>query len=178
MMTADPDDRSTDPSAPLLDRHERLTVGIVVDRRKAKSPWADYVWQPVEALLNVPPLAPWSVMRESEEVTRFFAGPFTMELIPRETISYRENLLSERPGIYVVLRPDPAARHGMRLEFVTPSPSDAEAYLAGGEDVIDRVPMPQPVQDWLAAYVEAYHVEETFKKRRRGRDKPGARRLS
>lgn len=179
MTMAEPDESpASDAAPPALDRHEKLTVGVVVERRKAKSPWADFVWQPVEALLIVPPLAPWAVMREDADVTRFYAGEFTMELHPRETVSYRENLVSERPGIYVVLRADASAPHGVRLEFVTPSPADAEAYLAGGQDIVDRVPMPQPVYDWLAAYIAAYHVEEKFGKRRRGRDKPGARRLT
>lgn len=180
-MMAEPDDAPADDAAsapPPLDRHEKLTVGVVVERRKAKSPWADFVWQPVEALTIVPPLAPWTVMRDSEGVTRFYAGDFTMELHPRETISYRANLVSEKPSIYVVLRADAGAPHGWRLELVTPSPADAEAYLEGAADIVDKVPMPPEVMAWLETYVEAFHVEQQFRKRRRGRDKPGARQVS
>lgn len=179
MTMAEPDDSpSSDAPPPPLDRHERLTVGVIVERRKAKSAWADYVWQPVEALLIVPPLAPWTVMREDENVTRFFAGSFTMELYPRETISYQANLISEKPSIYVVLRGDAAAPQGWRLELVTPSPADAEAYMEGGADIVDKVPMPDEIAAWLEAYVATFHVEQEFRKRRRGRDKPGARKLS
>jgi hypothetical protein len=151
------------------DRHPTLTVGVIVERRKAKSPWQDYVWQPVEVVALLPPMAPWTVMREDETTTRLYAGPFTMELYPRETVSYRANLMAERPGIYVVLRSDPAAPFGVRLELVTASPADAEAYLQAGEDIVDKVPMLDFMKDWLADYIAVFHVEEQFHKRRRDR---------
>jgi len=162
----------TTPDRPALDRHERLTVGVIVERRKAKSVWQDYVWQPVEVVTVIPPLAPWSVMREEGGTTRFFAGSFCMELFPNETVSYRMNLADERPGIYVVLREDAAAPLGMALVLASPSPADAEAFMEGGQAVVDKVPMSEEVAAWLAAYVETFHVEESFKKRKRGRDKP------
>lgn len=179
MTVAEPNDRAESGAAgEPLDRHETLTVGVIVERRKAKSAWADFVWQPVEAVTLMPPLAAWSVMRESDGVTRFFAGPFTMELHPKETIAYRANLISEHPSIYVVLRADSDAPHGWRLELVTPSPADAEAYMEGGADIVDKVPMPEEVAAWLSAYVDTFHVEEEFRKRRRGRDKPSGRRIT
>jgi hypothetical protein len=165
---------SDEPTPPPLDRHETLTVGVIVERRKAKSAWQDYVWQPVEVVMVVPPLAPWSVMREEGGTARFFAGAFTMELFPNETVSYRMNLIDERPGIYVVLREDSASPLGMALVLVSPSPADAEAYMEGGQAVVDKVPMPEGVAAWLAAYVETFHVDEQFRKRKRGRDKPKA----
>ena len=163
---------SDEPTSAAPDRHETLTVGVIVERRKTKSAWQDHVWQPVEVVTVIPPLAPWSVMREEGGTTRFFAGPFTMELHPRETVAYRMNLVDERPGIYIVLREDAAAPHGMALILASPSPADAEAYMEGGQAVVDKVPMPQGVAEWLAAYVETFHVEEQFRKRKRGRDKP------
>lgn len=157
---------------PTLDRHEKLTVGVIVERRKAKSAWQDYVWQPVEVVTVIPPLAPWTVMREEGGATRFFAGRFTMELFPRETVTYRMNLVDQCPGIYVVLREDAAAPHGMALVLASPSPAEAEAYLEGGMAVMDKVPMDDDVRAWLEEYVETFHVEEQFRKRKRGRDKP------
>lgn len=163
---------SDEPEAPPIDRHETLTVGVIVERRKAKSVWQDYVWQPVEVVTLIPPLEPWSVMREEGGATRFFAGVFTMELFTNETVSYRMNLVAERPGIYVVLREDSSAPHGMAVALVSPSPADAEAYMEGGQAVVERVPMLPEVALWLDAYVAAFHVEEQFRKRKRGRDKP------
>jgi hypothetical protein len=71
-----------------------------------------------------------------------------------------------------VLREDAAASQGMALVLASPSPADAEGYMEGAQAVVDKVPMPQGVSEWLAAYVETFHVEEQFRKRKRGRDKP------
>ncbi len=160
------------PSPVGPDRHETLTVGVIVERRKGRTAWQDFVWQPVEVVTVLPPLAPWSVMCEEGGTTRFFAGAFTMELHPRETVTYRMNLIDERPGIYVVLREDASAPHGMTLVLASPSPAEAEAYMEGGMAVIDKVPLPEEIALWLDAYVAAFHVEEPFRKRQRGRDKP------
>ncbi len=46
-------------AAPLL----RIPVGVVVERRKAFSPWADFIWRPVAVLEGVPDAAPWTVTR-------------------------------------------------------------------------------------------------------------------
>lgn len=155
-----------------LDRHETLEVGVIVERRKAKTMWADFVWQPVEVVVPPPPLEPWSVMREEGGTTRFFAGRFTMELHPRETVSYKMNLDSGEPSIYIVLREDAGAPRGVRLELASPSPAEAEAYMEGGMATVDKVPMDEDITAWLAAYMDAFHVEEQFRKRKRGRDKP------
>jgi hypothetical protein len=162
---------SDEPASPSLDRHETLTVGVIVERRKARTQWQDFVWQPVEVVTLVPPLEPWSVMREEGTTTRFFAGSFTMELHPRETISYKMNLDSEAPSMYVVLREEASAPQGVALILASPSPAEAEAYMDGSATV-DKVPMDDEVTAWLAAYVETFHVEEQFRKRKRGRDKP------
>lgn len=163
---------SDEPVTPALDRHETLTVGVIVERRKAKNPWQDFVWQPVEVVVPPPPLAAWTRMREEGTTVRFFAGPFTMELHPRETVSYKMNLDSGQPCIYVVLREDSAAPQGVRLELASPSPAEAEAYMEGGMATVDKVPMDDDITAWLAAYMAAFHVEEQFRKRKRGRDKP------
>jgi hypothetical protein len=154
---------------PSLDRHEKMTVGVVVERRKLNNPWQDYAWRPIEVVPGAPATAPWTVMRDEGTSLLLFAGTFTMELHPRDTMSYRTNL-ELGASIYVVLRPDSGQPYGLRIEMVTPSPYDAEAYMEGGTDVVDKVPMPEVIVGWLVDYVAAFHVEEEFKKRRR--DKP------
>jgi hypothetical protein len=160
---------SPPPAGSSLDRHEKMTVGVVVERSKSNNRWQDYSWRSVEVVLGAPETAPWTVMREEGGTTLYFAGTFTMELHPRETPSYRTNL-DLGPHVYVVLRPDSTQPAGLRLEHVTPSPYEAEAYIESGADIVDKVPMPEVVSAWLVDYVAAFHVEEPFRKRQR--DKP------
>lgn len=159
-----PDPRPGEP--PELARHERMPVGVFVERRKAVSAWADFVWRPVAVVAGSPALAPWTVACREGDTVRYFAGVFEMELFPRETANYRTNLSMPDPSVYVVVQSDATAPQGLALRFVTVSPSEAEAYMDGAH-IVERVPMPEAVGLWLADYVAAYHVEEKFQKRKR-----------
>ena len=62
----------------------------------------------------------------------------------------------------------------MVLKLVTADPGEAEGLTQPGTDVIETVPMPREVQERLAAFVEAHHVERPFVKRKRDRAAPEA----
>jgi hypothetical protein len=154
-------------AAPLA-RDAKSAVGVVVERRKGATPWQDHMWLPVGVVVGSALREPWSMMHEGPDATQFFAGEHEIELNPRETGNYQVNLAAEQPAVYVVLRfEDGAAPLGVRIQLVTVSPAEAQGYLEGGADVVEPVPMPEPVAVWLSAYVAAYHVEEPFRKRQR-----------
>lgn len=161
-----PDPQDTEATPPLA-RDERLPVGVIVERRKASNPWDDFVWRAVAIVPGAAPQAPWSVMREEPDATQFFAGTFVLELHPRETGLYRENLQGRSPSAYVVLvRDEKAEPHGLVVRHVTVSPGDAEAYM-DGESAVEVVPLPDIVRAWLEDYIAAFHVEQAFRKRQR-----------
>lgn len=167
MSVPDPSERQDGADDPALTRYERLPVGVIVERRKAGNPWDDFIWRAVAIVPGAAPQPPWSVVREEPGAIRYFAGTFELELHPRETALYRENLLGRAPAAYVVLMPDPAADpHGLMIRHVTLSPGDAEAYM-DAESTVEAVPMPDVVRAWLEDYVAAFHVEQEFRKRKR-----------
>lgn len=43
-----------------------IGVAVVVERRKAKSQWLDFVWRPVAVLAGIPAAEPWTALRASE----------------------------------------------------------------------------------------------------------------
>jgi hypothetical protein len=164
-MTSPETDRP-DAAQPLA-RDERLPVGVIVERRKARNPWEDFVWRAVAIVPGAAAQTPWSVVREEPEATQFFAGTFMLELHPRETGLYRENLNGRVPSAYVVLMRDGKAEpQGLVVRHVTVSPGDAEAYMDPASSV-DAVPLPDVVVAWLADYIAAFHVEQEFRKRQR-----------
>ena len=85
--------------APLL----RIPVGVVVERRKATSPWADVLWRPVAVLGGLPDAAPWTSLALDGEAETFYAGVAEIELHRSETDNYRRNLASGAPAIWVAL---------------------------------------------------------------------------
>src|SRR6185312_4557438 len=86
--------------APLL----RIPVGVVVQRRKASSPWADVIWRPVAVLSGLPDAAPWTPLAIDGEAATFSAAEAEIELYRTEADNYRRNLASAPPAIWVALQ--------------------------------------------------------------------------
>jgi hypothetical protein len=152
---------------------QTLEIGVIVERRRLSNPWAEHAWMPITVLTGAPAAAPWTVLDETPDVTRFYAGAFLLELFSTDTESYRDNMRSTQPSLWVSLRPsdDPP---GVHLRLVTANPSEAEALTEPGTDIIEAVAMPPAIRAWLAAFVEAHHVERPFVKRKRDRADPEA----
>ena len=152
---------------------ESVEVGVIVERRVLKNPWADHAWMPVAVLTGAPAAAPWTVLNRTAEVTRFYAGAMELEFFESDTAMYRDNLRSGRPSLWVSLRPTSSAP-GVALQLVTADPSEGESLTEPGTDIIEAVPMPDDLQRRLAAFVEAHHIERPFIKRKRDRASPEA----
>ena len=152
---------------------EEIEVGVIVERRVLASRWADHAWMPVAVLAGAPAAAPWTVLAETPEARRFYAGAWRLVFFASETSMYRDNLRSGRPSLWVSLR-SAATPPGVVLRLVTADPSEAEALTEPGTDIIEPVAMPLEIQHSLGAFVEAHHIERPFVKRKRDRSDPEA----
>ena len=151
----------------------KFTVGVVVERSKSASQWADYYWKPIGVLPGAPETPPWTKLTDDGERVSFYAGSAEVELYRTETANYRDNLRAETPLLWVILRPvegDPP----YELGAVTADPAEGEAMTEAGANMVDTVPMPQPMREAIAAFVAEHHVEEVFVKRKRDRANPEA----
>ncbi len=155
-------------AAPPLAKDATFPVGLFVRSSPPKTQWGETQWTPHSVVAGGAALEPWSKVREDGDGTIWFAGNRTLELFVAETVMYKMNLEQREPGIYAVLRRDPAAPPpGIALVHVTASPGEAEAYSVDGEHIVARVALPDAIGQLLADYIAAYHVEQTFKKRKR-----------
>jgi len=151
----------------------RMPVGVVVERQAVDHPWIDHRWKPVAVLPGDPVARPWTVIGESEGVTRYHAGTAWLGLFRLETETYKYNLESAQPAVYVILRrvDEPP---GIVLLAATVCPGEAHAHADTGDDLVEALPMPEPVASWLAEFVAAHHVEREHYKRKRDRADPEA----
>jgi hypothetical protein len=154
----------------------RIVVGVVVERRKAKSPWLDFVWRPVSVLVGTPSAAPWTRISEESDATTFYAGEATIELHRTETANYRQNLFLATPALWVVLRPTLAnsASPAFELLTVTADPAEGEALTDAGNDLVETVPMSAAIMETIDSFITEHHVERPFNKRQRDRAEPRA----
>jgi hypothetical protein len=150
-----------------------MVVGVVVERRKADSPWIDFLWRPVGILPDAPDMAEWSVLREEGETVLFYAGSRTIEFHRSETARYRDNLATGSPMLWVVLSPT-EAEWPYALAAVTADPAEGEVFTEAGANLVETVAMPDVVREAVEAFVSDHHVEREFVKRKRDRANPEA----
>jgi hypothetical protein len=151
----------------------RIPVGVVVERRKADSPWLDFVWRGIGVLPDEPEMTPWTVIREQEGTTLFYAGSATVDLYRSETARYRENLATGAPNIWIVLTPSEGV-WPYAVAAVTADPAEGEAFTEAGANLVEAVPMPEALHQAIEDFIAEHHVETEFVKRERQRADPEA----
>ena len=162
---------------------ESLPLGIVLERRRIDHPWKDFDWRPVTVIPGAPACDPegeWRVLGEGEDWIHYHGGTLILELFRRETEGYKVNLSNDPPRVFVVLRSgeDMGGAHDVVPFLITACPYEAQDYLDSGEDIIEGVPMPGVVLDWVHDFVDKHHVAQPFRKRKRERLDPDKVRFS
>lgn len=156
-----------------VDPQLRIPVGIVVERQKASSIWADFLWRPVAVLAGVPDTPVWTRLSEDGDRATFYAGAADIELHRSESANYQRNLESGEPAIWVALQPTDG-EPPYRLGAVTADPAEGESFTEAGQAIVEAVPMCAPVLDAIADFVAAHPVQAHFEKRQRDRADPEA----
>lgn len=144
----------------------RIPVGVVVERRKAESPWIDFVWRGTGVLPDEPELTPWTVIREQQGTTLFYAGSATVDLYRSESARYRDNLATGVPSVWIVLTPSEGA-WPYAVSTVTADPAEGEAFTEAGANLVEAVPMPEVLHETIENFIAGHHVETEFVKRER-----------
>lgn len=151
----------------------RIPVGIVVERRRADSPWVDFIWRSAAVLPDEPETVPWTILREEDGMTLFYAGSATLDLYVSETARYRDNIASGMPSIWVVLSPSEGPWPYV-IAAATADPAEGEGFTEAADNLVEAVPMPEAVREMIESFIAEHHVEREFVKRERRRADPEA----
>ncbi len=154
-------------TAPLI----RIPVGVVVERRKAISPWADLVWRPVAVLPGLPDALPWTPLAQDADAVTYYAGPAEIALYRTEADNYRRNLESGAPAVWVALQAT-GGEPPFEIAGVTADPAEGEALTEPGQAIVEAVAMPDSVCDAIAAFIAQHPAAPRFTKRKRDRADP------
>jgi Protein of unknown function (DUF3305) len=145
-----------------------IPLGIVIRRSPGVTRWAKWVWQAVGVLPGAGP-ADWLELRRTGDVIDYHATTVDLELFRSDAEAYLSGLSTRQPSIYVVMRQttDPDAAQEVEVLLATASPFEAQDYADSGEEIIEKVAMPEGLADWIRAFVDQHYHEEKFIKRRR-----------
>jgi hypothetical protein len=127
--------------------------------------WAKHIWKAV-AVLPGATNASWKEMRREGDAVEYHAATVNLELHRTDTDAYLSGLSARDPAIYVVMR---AALDDNPLDVVlaTASPYEAQDYADTGEELVEKVSMPEGLIAFIRDFVEMHHEDEVFIKRRR-----------
>ncbi len=146
-----------------------MALGIVVRRVPGVTRWVDYVWKAVAVLPGAGP-AHWKELRRVGDAVEYHAATVHLELFRTDTEAYLQGLSTKNPAIYVVMR-DSDGLDPLDVVMATASPFEAQDYADTGEELVEKVPMPEGLVAWVRDYVEAHHEDQVFVKRRRDKER-------
>tara|TARA_R110002094_G_scaffold183395_3_gene160804 strand:+ start:1433 stop:2020 length:588 start_codon:yes stop_codon:yes gene_type:complete len=144
-----------------------IPLGIVIRRVPGVTRWVSHVWKAV-AVLPGAGEASWKELRRDGEAVEYHAATLPLELFRTDTEAYLHGLSAKVPAIYVVMR-EGENDEPLDMVLATASPYEAQDYADTGEELVEKVPMPEGLAAWIRDYVELHHEDEVFVKRRRNK---------
>ncbi|MBP0484749.1 DUF3305 domain-containing protein [Sagittula salina] len=143
-----------------------MPVGVVLRRTPGVTRWVRHAWTAAAVLPGAGP-AEWKEMRREGDAVEYHAATPVLELHGAETEAYLATLASELPSLYVVLRRTGVEEPPFEVLRITASPYEAQDFTDSGEEQVEKVPMPHGLVAWVRDFVEEFHQEEAFIKRKR-----------
>lgn len=146
-----------------------LPVAVVVERKDSANPWISETWRAIEVVID-PPLGPgWVELRRGVGFEHILVAAPELELHRSDLASYRYNLGGAEPLVFAVLRKDPDGPHPVRVSLVTAAPDEAQKRSESGDDLVEGLPMPVAVRDWVRRFCACHPPDEPMRKRKRDR---------
>ncbi len=130
-----------------------------MQRRPAKSPWAEVIWEPFGVVPGYPGTQP-KLLVEHDGVAQWLHPGFTLELHRDETEGYYMNVSGQDPRVFILWRME--GNDGLPLH-VTVSFDEAGRWTDAGH-AVDGVTMPPEIFAWVGDYVEKNYRPEPKKR--------------
>lgn len=143
-----------------------IPVGVVVRKTPGVTRWAKWSWTVSGVLPGAGP-ATWRELRREGEAVEYHAATVSLELHGAETEAYLHGLSAAQPSVFVVLREDGDGDEPLEVVLATASPYEAQDYTDSGEEIVEKVPMPPGLVALVEDFVEDFHEDEEFVKRKR-----------
>lgn len=136
-----------------------FTIAVVMQKRPAKSRWADVVWEPIGVLPSSS--GGDRLLVDQGGITQRLHDGLRLELHNDEAEGYYLNLTGVDPRVFVLWRME--GEEGLPV-FVTVSFEEAGRWMDGGHTV-DGVKMPPEIFAWVGEWVEKNYKPKPPEKR-------------
>lgn len=147
---------------------ESFPASVIMESRPSKNKWIDEVWDAI-GVVTQSGTTDVKVIKQGDIKQVIYAG-LKINLHLDECESYYHNLMSPKPGCFIVAREEDEDGEDRDIPIpflVTMSFDEAHAYLEG-DDIVYAVPIPPELYSWVEAYiVENYSAEKRIKRKRK-----------
>jgi hypothetical protein len=152
-----------------LARELAIKLGILAERHLPVTKWGEPYWIPSGVMPVHSGHSVGDVILQTDKMTRYFMGNAILSCHASDTEAYIHNFESRVPALYVILRKDSDNRTGLPwyVHAVTASPYEAQDHQDNAEDIVERVEMPVEIASEIMDFVDRYHQEQPFRKRKR-----------
>jgi hypothetical protein len=143
------------------------TLAVIMQRRSARSRWAEVVWEPVSVLESDEAPGAARLLVRQDDYEQWLHPGFELAIHRDETEGYYLNVSSGSPRVFVAWRMDGEAdgkdaARGVPLQ-ITASYDEGGRWLDAGNSV-DSVAMPDAIFAWVGDYVEKNYRPEPKKR--------------
>ena len=138
----------------------KFSIAVVMQRRPAKSQWADVIWEPHGVVPNQDGGSK-RLLLDRDGVAQWLHPGFELELHRDEAEGYYLNLTAPDPRVFILWRME--GDEGLPV-YVTVSSEEAGRWMDGGHSV-DSVKIPREIFAWAGEWVEKNYKPKPFEKR-------------
>jgi hypothetical protein len=138
----------------------KFSLAVVMQRRPAKSRWADVIWEP-HGVVSGHSGGEKKLLLQQEGVAQWLHPGLELELHRDEAEGYYLNLTAPDPRVFILWRLE--GEEGLPV-YVTVSSEEASRWMDGGHSV-DSVKMPREIFVWAGEWVEKNYKPKPFEKR-------------
>jgi hypothetical protein len=147
-----------------------IEVAVVMRRERIASRWQPWRWVLADVVPNEPAFGTQPrLLLDNDDEQRWLHPGFTVELFRDDAEGYWLNITTPAPAWFVLWRmeeeasvaPEPIARP----QIVTLSYHDAGRWL-DAQEIVEQVPAPADVIEWVREFAEAHYVPEPRKRAR------------
>jgi hypothetical protein len=156
---------------------DRITVSVVMEKRASDNPWIEFSYKAIGVIVGEAGESRQikSIFEDSEAEHLLVTG-LQMHLHEDECESYYHNLMSPKPGCYIVAE-TPDDPDQMPVPYlVSMSFDEVHAYLEGDEQVY-AVDIPRTLYQWAEAFILTHYVavKKTKRKLKNWHQKQGSK---
>jgi hypothetical protein len=165
----------TDTAATAQMSSQRPTIEVAVIMQRisntgAAAHWQPWRWELADVVINESGFGTEPrLLYQNESTQRWLHGGLKVELFNDDAEGYYLNATTDVPSWFVLWRMDDEVSVTdvpiPRPQVVSLSYYDAGRWL-DAQETVEQVPAPQPVVQWLQAFVDEHHVVEVKRRKR------------